>query len=803
MLYNAAGVPPYIITEPVSESGNQGSPSTNIMVVAGGSAPLTYQWYLSGGTLLSGQTNSYLYFNPVEPSNAGSYYVVVSSSYGSVTSSIATLTVYAAPSIATQPPATVSLFASTNAFVNDFKVSVVANGALPLTYQWYLGGTTPVANATNATLSITNVAVGTYTYDVIVSNSLGIATSSNVMLTVAPVTGYYPSVVLQDLPIAYYRLDETSGTVTHDFIGSDNGQYFDVVLGQSGYSAADPDKSVLFGPGPDSYAGNINGVDFSAQAATNGGNGEFSVECWVNGLGQDNGNGIVAMGYGSGGEQFDLDTGGGGNTFRFGVRNTSGGGTFVTGSDIAPDGNWHHLVGVCDEANGMVILYIDGQIDASGTITSGSGIRSKTTPMSIGSREGGSGTDYNFNFTGKIDEVALYGYALNPSQVANHFAAQYPTEAPIIVTQPVAATNYDNLSATFTVSAGGNPPLSYQWLFNGAEILGANSSSYTVSPLNSSDAGNYSVVVTDASGSTTSSVVPLTILSGTQPVTGLMSNLVLDLEFNGNLLDSSGRGNNATNKGASFVTGIESQQALYYSSLPLGTPTTFDYVTLGQPADLLFGATQNFSVSYWVQYPNGQMPDCDLPIFGNTAGATYANGYCFAQTGETCGGDGGANGAWIWTLNDGANSVITIGAANSVDDGKWHMLVVSFNRSGLATTYLDGNQVNQAAISGIGSINESQAVNIGQDTTGSYGSAGAANIEALRVWTRTLSAVEAGALYVSPVHISASGGSSTINWSIGTLQSATSLAGPWTNVSTTPPYTVTSSTGTKFYRVLP
>jgi hypothetical protein len=69
--------------------------------------------------------------------------------------------------------------------------SVSATGTLPLTYQWYFNGTNnPIANATNATLTLTNLQLsqsGNY-YSVLVTNTLGSILSSNAVLTVlAPV----------------------------------------------------------------------------------------------------------------------------------------------------------------------------------------------------------------------------------------------------------------------------------------------------------------------------------------------------------------------------------------------------------------------------------------------------------------------------------------------------------------------------------------------------------------------------------------------------------------------------------------
>src|SRR5258708_5435783 len=90
----------------------------------------------------------------------------------------------ATPSIITQPQSQ-SFPAGLNA-----TFSVAASGTAPLSYQWSLNGASltnsvHIAGATSATLAISNLVVGDAgNYRVVVSNSHGSATSSNVTLTV-------------------------------------------------------------------------------------------------------------------------------------------------------------------------------------------------------------------------------------------------------------------------------------------------------------------------------------------------------------------------------------------------------------------------------------------------------------------------------------------------------------------------------------------------------------------------------------------------------------------------------------------
>jgi hypothetical protein len=77
-------------------------------------------------------------------------------------------------------------------------------------------------------------------------------------------------------------------------------------------------------------------------------------------------------------------------------------------------------------------------------------------------------------------------------------------------------------TATFSVSAIGASPLSYQWVFNDSDIPTATNSSYTVTGAQSDNAGSYSVIVTNTYGVSMSTVASLTVV--TPPVTGIARN---------------------------------------------------------------------------------------------------------------------------------------------------------------------------------------------------------------------------------------------------------------------------------------
>lgn len=85
------------------------------------------------------------------------------------------------------------------------------------------------------------------------------------------------------------------------------------------------------------------------------------------------------------------------------------------------------------------------------------------------------------------------------------------TVAPVITTQPVAQTGSIGGSVTFTVAATGSGTLSYQWKKDGVAIAGATSATLTLTNIQGSDSGVYSVTVTGTAGTVTSNAVTLAV----------------------------------------------------------------------------------------------------------------------------------------------------------------------------------------------------------------------------------------------------------------------------------------------------
>ena len=90
--------------------------------------------------------------------------------------------------------------------------------------------------------------------------------------------------------------------------------------------------------------------------------------------------------------------------------------------------------------------------------------------------------------------------------------------APSISNQPGDQTVPAGSYVTFNVTASGTPPLKYQWRFNGTNVLsGETNSSFALPNVQLSQAGNYSVAITNSGGFIVSSNAVLTVTNQVAP----------------------------------------------------------------------------------------------------------------------------------------------------------------------------------------------------------------------------------------------------------------------------------------------
>jgi glucose/arabinose dehydrogenase len=90
-------------------------------------------------------------------------------------------------------------------------------------------------------------------------------------------------------------------------------------------------------------------------------------------------------------------------------------------------------------------------------------------------------------------------------------AAALTVNTPVTTTPPADASVCEGAPASFSTSAGGTGPLTYQWLKDGAPVPGATDATLSLPAVAASDAGAYSVEVTGACGTVESVAAILTV----------------------------------------------------------------------------------------------------------------------------------------------------------------------------------------------------------------------------------------------------------------------------------------------------
>jgi len=185
-----------------------------------------------------------------------------------------------------------------------------------------------------------------------------------------------------------------------------------------------------------------------------------------------------------------------------------------SGANMLADNVFQHVALTYERTSGLAAMYINGNRVAQTNL----GIFTPQTsfPFYVGVRP--SGPFQNIYFPGVIDELSLYARALSQAEFqaihAAGTAGKCATPQPLAInSHPQGATVQESNNVTFTVVAQGTAPLQYQWYFEGQALAGRTQSSLTLSNVTLANDGDYFAVVSDVTGSVTSSVARLTVVT--------------------------------------------------------------------------------------------------------------------------------------------------------------------------------------------------------------------------------------------------------------------------------------------------
>jgi uncharacterized lipoprotein YddW (UPF0748 family) len=504
--------PPEIAAQPQSRTNYAGTPAS-FAVTAAGATPLSFQWR-QDGVPLSFATNTAYDIAAVSPSNAGDYTVVVTNSFGAVTSAVATLSVIVPPpNLRTVPLWQIATtdernYITTGSTERGLAFNPVTGNLLVVSRA---GGTgVYVLNSTNgADRHSLHLGSGLISGGTFAVNMIGVADDGAVYvgnLTTSGTTSAYRLYRWANdhpdtIPTLAYSGDPIAGTGerwgdTLDVRGA--GLNTQILIGsRSGTNA------VLFTT--------VNGTTFSPNPiAVSGG----AAQMFGTGIAFGAGNTFWGKINSAPLRQisFNLSTGTGSVIQSFAS-------PLVT-SAIAPIGvstELELLGGVAISSPGNFQLYDLPPIGAPSLI--------ETNAFPTDNPNG--------NGVGAVDFGGDRVFALNCQNGIIALQILPPPIAPAILTPPEDQTVKVGSNVTFSVAATGHPAPAYQWHFNNATIADATNATYLRANALLSHAGDYHVVISNVAGVTSSTaalqvlpLAPLQIQSIQPQPDGNMSLLV-------------------------------------------------------------------------------------------------------------------------------------------------------------------------------------------------------------------------------------------------------------------------------------
>ena len=269
-------------------------------------------------------------------------------------------------------------------------------------------------------------------------------------------------------------------------------------------------NGATYAPGLVGQAFNFDGVDDCVEATTselfnfNGGQGDFTIEAWIKP--EDlRPCGFLAKATPSPYSGWSFGFTADGSLFFTGI----GKWTAQTPPGAVQAGVWQH---VAIARTGSSYRLFKNGIEVAAIAHSGN-LETSTTALRIGTTY----ADWTqYRFAGLIDEPAIYNRALSSNEIATIYTAGSAGKcksAPMsITTQPQSQVGYWGRDVVFSVAVtNATPPVGYQWRKDSTPLLDATNSTIFLTNLQSTNAGTYTVVVTDALTNLTSLPANLTV----------------------------------------------------------------------------------------------------------------------------------------------------------------------------------------------------------------------------------------------------------------------------------------------------
>jgi hypothetical protein len=569
------------------------------------------------------------------------------------------------PSFATQPQGG-SVYVG-----EDFKFSASVGGTVPISFQWKTNNVN-IPGATNSTLLLTNVQFASAgTYSLLASNAYGTALSSNAVLQV---TNFF----LTNLLAGWWKFDDATGLTAVDSSPNANvGSLVNFANDDSEWVTGRRNGALSFNPpGLTNYVfvNDAPSLNFDSTLA-------FTLSAWVRSpIAQLQSGAVLCKGTGGGGEHYCIDYQNG--AWRFFCRTAAGTAPSIITTN-APTGFWQLLTVTFDGNAGFMRFYLDGQLVA--TNVAPNSLNTTLHELTIGCRQSAAAA-YNLPFTGQLDDIRIYSRALSTYDVQALYAEAAP-QAPYFYAQPHGGSRFVGENVSFTADADGAKPLSLQWQKDGANILGATNFSLLLTNIQLSDAGSYSLLVTNALGSSNSAPAVLTV-SGFN-VANTVAYYRFDETTGSSAADSSGNANTGTLLNMPFDdsewTPGRISGALSFNADGSGD----DYVSVPDAPSVNFNANPVLSIAAWVRGPGAQTNGAGIIVKGTgSGGEQYAIDVNINQL---------TTPAYRFYVRSSAG-VSTDCTTPVPPNGRWQHIVAVYNGPiGLMQFYVNGQLVSSVA----------------------------------------------------------------------------------------------------------
>jgi hypothetical protein len=459
----------YLVTGPADQLVGQGSNAT-FSASATGAAPLFFQW-LFDSFIIPGATNSSYTVTNATVASMGDYSVIVSNSYSTVTSAVATLTVFEpvgalinvafAYSVATGKRGYAAAGVSTNDYWNTFS-------SLENTGPWGALPNLTFANGIASQVGLTNFIID---YPAATTNG-----ASDPMYGVC----IYPSFEAGGINLGITNL--AAGV-------------YNIYL--YGHGPADNENSI--------FQLTVGSVNYGSQATTT--NSSWIRPAWHIGVQYvEFTNVIVAAG-----QTVSIAVSAENSMpypypFLSGLQIAYVGSPIIVQQPAAPTVVSGSVASLDVEAIGATPLSYQWLYD--NTVISGA----TDSSYSISNVQTNNSGSYSVIVTNGVGSATSAAALLTVIQIQD-------ASPPFIITQPTSQAANQGSSAIFTALAEGPAPLAYQWMFNGVAIPEATNSTLVVSNVQPANAGDFSLNVSNANGTDTSTVATLSVL---QPVAKLI-----------------------------------------------------------------------------------------------------------------------------------------------------------------------------------------------------------------------------------------------------------------------------------------